>query len=149
LPQLEKDLNIKLPIGFSLQHALVNRFYENTPIQPVIKGMESKTRIGLLTNVSPGMLDLIKQKGILPDVHWDQVIDSSIERVMKPNPKIFEIAQERAGVPANEILFVDNKQSHCDAAEENGWQTFYYDSADRVKSAKELADFLSVQQITS
>jgi FMN phosphatase YigB (HAD superfamily) len=149
LPELEKDLDIKLPVGFSLQHALVDRFYENTPIVPIIQDMESKTRIGLLTNVSPGMLDLIKQKGILPDVQWDQIIDSSVEHVMKPNPRIFEIAQTRAGVAANEILFVDNKQSHCDAAEARGWQTFYYDSADREKSAQQLADFLSAQQFTS
>ncbi len=142
LPALEDQLNIKLPEGFSLLHALVDRFYANEPIQPIIIDAKSKTRIGLLTNISPGMLDLINQKGILPDVVWDEIVDSSIEHVMKPNPRIFEIAQERAGVPADQILFVDNKQSHCDAAEAMGWQTFYYSSADRFKSSQELSEFL-------
>lgn len=148
LPALEQDLGITFPDGFSLQQALVDRFYENTPIKPIIEDMKSKTHIGLLTNVSPGMLDLIKEKGILPAVAWDQIVDSSVEHVMKPNPRIFEIAQNRANVPANQMLFVDNKQTHCQAAEALGWQTFYYDSADREQSAKQLANFLAKQEFT-
>jgi putative hydrolase of the HAD superfamily len=65
---------------------------------------------------------------------------------MKPDPRIFEIAQQRAGVPANEILFVDNKQSHCEAAQALGWHAFYYNSADREQSARDLAAFLAIQQ---
>ncbi|MDB5167515.1 MAG: hypothetical protein JWN26_660 [Candidatus Saccharibacteria bacterium] len=148
LPALEKDLGIQLPAGFSLQHEIVDRFYRNEPIVPIIEDMATKTRVGLLTNVSPGMLDLIIQKGILPDVEWDQIVDSSVEHVMKPNPRIFEIAQARAGVPTDQILFVDNKLSHCEAAAKLGWQTFYYNSADRVKSAQELAEFLQTQQLS-
>jgi HAD superfamily hydrolase (TIGR01509 family) len=148
LPDLEQTLDIKLPDGFSLLKALVDRFYANEPIWPVITDMQSKTRIGLLTNASPKMLDLITEKGILPDVHWDQIVDSSVEHVMKPNPRIFRIAQERANVPGSEILFIDNKESHCDAAQAFGWQTFYYDSADRTQSAQELADFLKSQQFS-
>jgi FMN phosphatase YigB (HAD superfamily) len=146
LPILENQLNIKLPDDFSLLQGLVNRFYANEPIQPIITDMAAKTGIGLLTNMSPGMMDLIKQKGILPDVHWNQIIDSSVEHIMKPDPRIFQIAEDRAGVPGNEIFFIDNKQSHADAAQTFGWQTFYYDSADREKSAQELADFLKKQQ---
>lgn len=148
LPALEQDLDIKLPDGFSLQLALVDRFYKNEPMVPIIEAMNSKTRIGLLTNVSPGMLDLEIDKGILPDVEWDQIIDSSVEHVMKPDPRIFQIAQDRAGVPGREILFIDNSAGHVTAAKAFGWQTFYYDSADRVKSAQELADFLKSQQFS-
>ena len=148
LQHMEEDLGIELPANYSILTALVDRFYENKPIQPIIADMKSKTRIGLLTNISPGMLDLIKQKGILPNVEWDEIVDSSIEHVMKPDPRIFQIAQKRAGVSANEILFVDNKLSHCEAAADLDWQTFYYDSADRVKSAQELADFLASQQFS-
>lgn len=148
LPNLEQALGVKLPDGFSLLKALVDRFYTNEPIWPVITDMQSKTRIGLLTNASPRMLDLITQKGILPDVEWDQVVDSSVEHVMKPDPRIFQIAEERAGVPGSEILFIDNKESHCDAARAFGWQTFYYNSADRAQSAHELADFLKSQQFS-
>jgi FMN phosphatase YigB (HAD superfamily) len=148
-PALEQYLGIKLPNDFSLQQEIVDRFYRNEPIVPIIEDTKTKTRIGLLTNVSPGMLDMIIQKGILPDVQWNEIVDSSVEHVMKPNPRIFEIAQNRAHVPANEILFVDNKQSHCDAAAAAvGWQTFYYDSADRIRSAQQLADFLSTQQFS-
>jgi len=149
LPQLEQTLNITLPAGFSLLKELVDRFYENKPIQPIVSDMASKTRIGLLTNIAPGMLNLIQRKGILPDVQWDEIVDSSIEHVMKPNPRIFRIAHERASVPGNEILFIDNKQSHCDAAHALGWQTFYYNSADRVQSAQELAEFLNQQEFST
>ncbi len=148
LPALEQDLSITLPAGFSLQHEIVDRFYENTPIVPIVEQMATKTKIGLLTNVSPGMLDLIEQKGILPNVQWDQIIDSSVEHVMKPDVRIFQIAQDRTGVEGSQILFVDNKASHCQAAESFGWQSFYYDSSDRYKSADELQNFLNNQEFS-
>jgi FMN phosphatase YigB (HAD superfamily) len=148
LPHIEEDLDIKLPANYSILTALVDRFYANKPIWPIVTDMKSKTRIGLLTNIAPGMLDLIIQKGVLPDVQWNEIVDSSVEHIMKPDPRIFQIAQDRAHVPANEILFVDNKLSHCEAAEAVGWQTFYYSSADRVKSAQELADFLATQDFS-
>lgn len=146
LPDIEKELDITLPDGFSLLHALVDRFYENKPIQLIIKEISTKVPIGLLTNASPGMLDLIFQKGIMPDVDWNQIVDSSVVHVMKPDVKMFEIAQQKASTPANEILFIDNKKSHCKAAKALGWQTFYYDSANREKSATDLSDFLSTQR---
>jgi FMN phosphatase YigB (HAD superfamily) len=59
-------------------------------------------------------------------------------------PEIYQIAQEKAGVPAKEILFVDNRQKNIDGAKKVGWQTFFYDSKDYNKSSHDLGNFLNI-----
>ena len=84
------------------------------------------------------MLDLIEKRGLMPDVEWDVIIDSSVEKLLKPQKKIYEFAQKKAGVGASEIMFVENSKSHVEVAKELGWQTFYYDSLDYAKSSLAL-----------
>jgi FMN phosphatase YigB (HAD superfamily) len=86
----------------------------------------------------PGMLELIKLKGLLPDVDWDIVVDSSIEGVRKPQEKIFELSEQRAKVRSEQILFIENTQRHIDAAKQRGWNTFLYDPGSLEKSNKDL-----------
>ncbi|MFC7355655.1 MULTISPECIES: HAD-IA family hydrolase [Streptomyces] len=46
----------------------------------------------------------------------DAVVSSAVEQVAKPDPAIYRIAAERAGVPAARCLFVDDRQENVDAA---------------------------------
>jgi HAD superfamily hydrolase (TIGR01509 family) len=42
---------------------------------------------------------------------------------MKPSPEIYEVAETAAGVPPNQILFIDDKQENVDAAIGRGWHS--------------------------
>lgn len=139
VPSLEQKFNLSLPKKYSFLHDFVNRFEKNKSIWSVIKKGKTKYKIGLLTNMYPNMLDLIKQKKLIPQVTWDIIIDSSIEKVAKPDNAIFELAQKRTGLKANEILFVENSKAHINTANLLGWKTFLYDSSDYEKSSKILA----------
>ncbi|WP_239142374.1 HAD-IA family hydrolase [Streptomyces californicus] len=46
----------------------------------------------------------------------DAVVSSAVERVAKPDPAIYRIAAEQAGVPLDRCLFVDDRQENVDAA---------------------------------
>lgn len=92
----------------------------------------------------PEMLDAIKEKGLLPNSNWAAVIDSSIDKVKKPDKGIFELAEKRAGFSGQEILFVENGMKHIKAANDFGWQTFWYDSSNYSQSSKKLADHLGI-----
>ncbi|MBM7054575.1 HAD-IA family hydrolase [Streptomyces durocortorensis] len=46
----------------------------------------------------------------------DAVVSSAVEQVAKPDPAVYRIAAERAGVPAARCLFVDDRQENVDAA---------------------------------
>lgn len=48
------------------------------------------------------------------------------------------MAQQRTGVNASEILFVENSKGHVKVAKELGWQTFFYGSANMEKASLKL-----------
>ncbi|HSX16731.1 MAG TPA: HAD-IA family hydrolase [Patescibacteria group bacterium] len=97
--------------------------------------------IGLLTNIMPGFVDVLIKRGLIPDVHYDAIIDSSQVKAIKPEAKIYTIATQKAHCPAAEILLVDDSRINLMAAEKHGWHVLWFDdyrpdeSAGRVKDA--------------
>lgn len=139
LPLLKKQFNIHMPDNYSLLiDGFINRFEKNTSILPVIDKIHSKFKIGLLTNMYPRMFDEMKKRGLLFDMNWDVIIDSSKRRLQKPDPRIFTLAEKEAEVSGGDILFVENSQGHIEAAKANGWQTFLYDSSNPKKASSDL-----------
>lgn len=115
-------------------------------MKPFVEWVAKQYRIGLLTNIMPGLVDAMKQRHMLPDVPYDVIIDSSEVKALKPEPKIYQIATERAGCPANEILLLDDGRVNLMAAEKQGWRVLWFDdyrpeeSIKRIKSALEPAE---------
>jgi len=136
--------SISLPDNYSLLiDGFVKRFEKNLDIRPVIEIAKSKYKIGLLKNMYPNMLGEIKKAGLLPNIEFNQIIDSSVEKVQKPYKQIYKLAEKRCEFKGNEILFIDNSQKHLDSAKEFGWQTFLYDPADTKESSDKLMKLIS------
>ena len=100
-------------------------------------------RVGLLTNILPGMLPRLKTQGAVPDIDYDVVIDSSEVKAIKPELQIYEIAQAQAGVPASEILLIDDSRPNLMAADRQGWHVLWFDDsrpAESVARAREALE---------
>lgn len=112
-------------------------------MQSVLNWAAEHYQVGLLSNIMPGFIPRMIQEGALPQVSYDQIIDSSVEKTIKPEPTIFEIAQERSGVEPHEILLIDDSRSNLMAAEKLGWHVMWFDdyrpdvSSERIKTALE------------
>jgi 2-haloacid dehalogenase len=65
----------------------------------------------------------------------DGVVVSGVEGVAKPDPRIYEIAVERAGLPASSLVFVDDKQQNVDGALAAGLDGILFTDADRLRAA--------------
>lgn len=141
VPILNHEFGLHIPDSYSLLDAFVRRFEPNPSIRPVVDVMKAALPVGLLTNMYVGMFAAIQKRGILPNVQWDVVVDSTVERCQKPDAKIFEIAEAKAGVPCKDILFVENGAGHVAAAKALGWQTFLYDPSKPEQSSKDLLAF--------
>ncbi len=142
IPILNKELNLIIPVNYDLlMDGFVNRFEANTSIWPVITEIKNRCKVGLLTNIYVHMFDAIKKRGLFPDITWDTIIDSSIVGFSKPDPKIYKLAQNNAGVSADQILFVENTKGHVEVAKTLGWQTFLYDSKNPEQSSQDLLQF--------
>lgn len=139
---LRRDLGLKIPESYSMLEDFISRFETNESIWPAIQHVQSLYPTGLITNMYPRMLALIKANNLFPSVDWDIVIDSSLELVKKSDPAIYQLATDRAGVPKEEILFVENSKKHIDGASDFGFQTFFYDSSDYVQSSSDLLTFV-------
>ncbi len=102
-------------------------------------------KVGLLTNIMPGFLNAMMQDGHLPNLPLDAVIDSSVVGSIKPEKKIYEVAQKKAGCPAEEILLIDDSRANLMAAERAGWNVLWFDDSrleeavDRARSVLEPA----------
>lgn len=101
-------------------------------------------RVGLLSNIMPGLIDSLIKMGKLPDIAYDSIVDSSVVGAIKPEADIYKIAEDKAGVPSNEILFVDDSRTNLMAADRQGWNVLWFDgyrpseSVDNIKQYLEL-----------
>lgn len=99
--------------------------------------------VGLLSNIMPGFIDAMFDRGLLPRLPYAAIIDSSKTGAIKPEPKIYEAAQYYTNCPPEEILLVDDSRANIMAAEKLGWRVLWFDdyrpeeSSARVRSALE------------
>lgn len=144
IPLMQSQLGLNLPPHYSMLNDFISHFEPNHSLWSLVASLQLKVKLGLLTNVYPRMFMKIKAAHLLPPIKWDDIIDSSVVKLQKPDPKIFELAQKQAQVPAQDILFIDNTQEHLYAAQTLGWQTFFYDSSNYEKSSHKLNRYIQV-----
>ncbi|MFZ2970923.1 MAG: HAD family hydrolase [Minisyncoccia bacterium] len=126
---VNNELKLKIPKDYSMLDDFVNRFESNTSINPILVRLSKNYKLGLLTNMYPGMLDKIRARKILPEVKWDIIIDSSVVGCIKPQGNIYELAEKKVNLSPKNILFIENTITHINTAKKRGWKTLLYDPA--------------------
>jgi FMN phosphatase YigB (HAD superfamily) len=104
----------------------------------LIEWAAKKYKIGLLTNIASGIIELLIKEKLIPDVTYTAIVDSSKVGVIKPDPKIYEIAESMAGVPASEILLVDDTRANLSPAQKAGWHVMWFDDYDSQESTYQV-----------
>jgi epoxide hydrolase-like predicted phosphatase len=94
--------------------------------------------IGLLTNMVNGSLARIKNRRLIPSLKYHAIIDSSAVGLIKPDPAIYELATERAGVKPDQILFIDDIKVNVRAAREAGWQAVWFNETNCAASVARI-----------
>jgi len=69
---------------------------------------------------------------------FNDVVVSGRERMKKPDPKFFQLAQECFNTAPENIYFFDDKQANVDAARALGWNAFQFESAQAVRNTLKL-----------
>jgi len=94
--------------------------------QPLVDRVRSLRRQGYTTGI---ITNNVREFGdgwraLVPvDELFDFVVDSSSAGVRKPDPRIFEIALNQLnGIPAQQVVFLDDYQANVDAARTLGLQ---------------------------
>lgn len=123
------------------------RYYMNSvdPIKPMSACLEKLSHtmpVGLISNTREGFIDTLKKKNIIPNIAYSAVLDSSQVGVIKPEPHMFELAEQAAGVPASQILLIDDSRTNLMAAEARGWHVIWFDSYHPRESVKRVYEAL-------
>ncbi len=91
-----------------------------------VKELGSRYPLYLLSNNNPIAMrliyDLFRENGIEPETTFKDQFISCEMRLLKPSRAIYEEAVRRIGLPAGEILFIDDSENNVEAAREAGLQ---------------------------
>jgi len=115
-------------------------------MQSLLEWTAENYKVGLLTNAMPTLISSMRREGILPQINYDAIVDSSEVRAIKPEKKIYEIAEAKAGCVANEILFIDDDRSNVKAADHLGWQVLSFDHSRPKEYAERIRQALEPEQ---
>jgi FMN phosphatase YigB (HAD superfamily)/DNA-binding XRE family transcriptional regulator len=137
----DKGLNTQ---GFNWENYYMGSVEPMPEMKEFVDWCAEHYSVGLLSNTAPGFLDEMRSRQLIPDLKYDAIADSSNIGAVKPEPKIFEAAQELAGVEPNEILLIDNERPNLTAADKAGWQVLSFDDFDPaggIAQAREILAF--------
>lgn len=144
-----EDFNAAFGKDLGLEDFDWNKYYFDNlePIEGVkelVDWIAANYEVGILTNSMPGSVDELKSRGLIPDVSYAAVVDSSKIGMVKPDPRIYEKARELANVEAGELLLIDDTRPNLVAADRAGWHGLWSDEMnpeDTINRAKTALEF--------
>jgi putative hydrolase of the HAD superfamily len=120
-------------LGIEDREDLVNRLFagmrpDEAMVEAVRRAKAGGVRTGLVSNsIGEGRYD----RSTFPEL-FDGVVISAEEGLHKPQPEIFVLGAERAGLPAGECVFVDDLRENCTGAEAVGMTAVLHRGAERT-----------------
>ncbi len=103
-------------------------------INELVRWAAEHYEVGLLSNNMPGFIEACVQRQIIPNVSYKVIVDSSKVKLIKPDVKIYEMAQQLAAVEPKEILTIDDSRSNLVTADRAGWHVVWFDETEPEES---------------
>ncbi len=108
-----------------ISREMLPRYKINRDLVRFIEALRPRYKTGLLSNFVYEWLEDILATHDLYRL-FDTTIISSRVKMVKPDPKIYELACSKLGVLPSESVFIDDRQGHVDAAIRCGLRGLLY-----------------------
>ena len=105
-----------------------------------VRTLKPAYKTGIISNAWSKLPDILEEWGILDA--FDVVVGSGDEGVMKPDPRIFQIALDQLSVAPEESVFVDDFIENVESARNMGMQAVHFES--REQTLRELQKLLNI-----
>ena len=98
------DFNAAMAKHIGVDSVQWQQYYLET-VEPIVEMQEllvwasERYHVGLLTNIMPGFLHTMRRNHQLPNIHYSAIIDSSEVGTVKPEARMYEIAQRTGRLP--------------------------------------------------
>ena len=116
----------------------------------VLKRVKASYRVACITNNvkggrGPGMANSSERAQQMAEVMglFDLVVESSVEGIRKPNPRIYQLACERLGVRPDRAVFLDDLGINLKPARALGMQTIKV--LDEQQAIEDLAKLVGIE----
>lgn len=86
--------------------------------------------VGLLSNL-PAAWERHRRQ-LVDDTHFDDIVYSHLVGARKPQPQMFAIAAQQAGVDPHHCVLVDDLERNCAGAVAAGWQAVLFRDAEQA-----------------
>ena len=110
----------------------------DTTIRDFVVGLRPAYRTAILSNSADGARREEQRRYDFESL-VDVIVYSHEVGLAKPDPKIYELTEQRLGVAPTEIVFIDDHKPNVDAAQQRGWHAILHiDTEDTIKQVQAL-----------
>jgi len=139
LAEMVAELKVRFPQHAALIDAYRDRFEETLPhaipgTHELVRRMAAReVPLYALTNFGAEFWARVRRGWRIFDLFADVVV-SGEERVAKPDPAIFAIAERRFGQAPEQLFFTDDNPANVAAARARGWRSHLFEGAEWLES---------------
>jgi epoxide hydrolase-like predicted phosphatase len=105
-----------------------------------IRTLKGDYRTGLLSNAFSNLRQVIRETWHIDDA-FDAIVISAEEGLIKPDPRIYQIALDRIGVQPREAVFIDDMLQNVEGARRMNVHAVHFRSPEQAR--KEISRIIS------
>jgi len=106
-------------------------FYIDQDLLGKIIDFRKKYKTAILSNYSDVLREMLETRWRV-DGAFDEIIISWEEKIIKPDPRIFELTLQRLGVEKEEAVLIDDRIVNIHGAQKFGLHTVYFQTKDQA-----------------
>jgi len=139
LEELLAERKAAFPDHAHLLDAYATRFNETIPgsvpgTADLVEALAARdVPLYALTNFAAPFWDAFRPTMPVFD-HFRDIVVSGVEKMAKPDPAIYRLAQARFGHPAENLFFIDDNPANVAAARTCGWQAWQFTDASALEA---------------
>jgi putative hydrolase of the HAD superfamily len=95
-----------------------------------------------LSNMPAPCADVLERREAALFAHFDSGVFSGRVHLIKPEPAVYTFAQQRFGVPAQELVFLDDHEPNVKAAHAAGWHGVVFRDATQAEAEMQAAGWV-------
>ncbi|MFP4082809.1 MAG: HAD family hydrolase [Candidatus Aminicenantes bacterium] len=117
---------LQAQIDYTIFYEIYNDVFSlNHPVLDILKKLKTECRLVLLSNTDNQRFGYIRER--FPEILiFDHYVLSFEVGAMKPHPKIYQVALEKAEAAAEQCLFIDDREENVEAALELGMTCIHF-----------------------
>lgn len=111
-------------------------------VHPLVRRLHGRgVPLLCLTNFGDELFRQFRAVNPIFDLFQD-IIVSGAEKIAKPDPRIYEITERRAGLPGDALFFTDDNPANVEAARARGWDAHVFTDAASLEAQLTASGFL-------